>query len=286
MLPLSYLEQLKSSPGIIYARFLFLSQFDSIDWPTSFRGLDVTGGKKGFDLASSDIDAITLGAITYNQKRFTVNDILKHFYIFDPTNWPTTGNDHELITAYDRQEMVQILSHSEVLFDSNFCQKVMDQWLRLKFFVCKRVPLDERQAHILWQRITTQDCRFSSVMKVVSTFMLLRMSTAVCERGFSMMNRIKSENRAVMVSSTLNTLMLLSIHGHSLESFNPQAAVNHWASTVHRRPGVRKPKTSTVINVDNDEDTYDFSDYSDDDIELHDSDSEETADELKSDLHS
>ena len=63
--------------------------------------------------------------------------------------------------------------------------------------------------------------------------------------------------------------MLISINGPSLESFNPQAAVNHWASIVHRRPGVRKPKTS--IDVDDDEeseDAYDFSDYSDDDIAI------------------
>ena len=190
---LGYLEQLKPSPGIIYARFL--SQFDSIHQPTSFCGLNVTGGKRGFNLASSDIETLTVGAITYIQKQFAVTDILKHFYIFDPTNWPTMGNDCELITAYGREEMAQILSHFELLFDSSFCQKVMDQWLRLKLFVCKRVPLVERQAHILWPRITTQDSRFSSVMKVVSIYMLLPMSTAVCERGFSLMNRIKLENR-------------------------------------------------------------------------------------------
>ena len=153
--------------------------------------------------------------------------------------------------------MVNILNHFKPLFDDDFCRKVEEQWLRLKLFVCKRIPLSERHFHILWPRIITQDSRFSSVMKVISIVMLLPMNTAICERGFSMLNQIKSDGRAVMLRSTLNSLMFISINGPSLEAFNPQPAMSYWASTVHRRPNYRKPKAA---KIDDDSDTCMYSD--------------------------
>ena len=67
---LGYLEQLKSSPGITYSQCL--KDFDNIEQPTTFRGLHVTCGKEGIDLASHDAKALTDGAVTYIQKRFTI----------------------------------------------------------------------------------------------------------------------------------------------------------------------------------------------------------------------
>ena len=155
------------------------------------------------DLADRDARALVDGAVTYIQKRFVVNDVLKHCDIFDPTNWPTTGDDRERVIQYGREEMLHILDHFEPLFDGDFRQKVEEQWLRLKLFVCKRIPLSERHFHTLWPRMVTQDLQFAKVMKIISIFMLLPMNTSICERGFSAMNRIKSDGRSVMLSSTL-----------------------------------------------------------------------------------
>ena len=85
-------------------------------------------------------------------------------------------------------------------------------------------------------------------MKLISLVSLLPVNTAVCERGFSMMNRIKSEGRSRMGSTMLNSLMCISIDRPSLESFDAQPAVNQWSSEVHRRPGYRKPSKDVSID--------------------------------------
>ena len=57
--------------------------------------------------------------------------------------------------------------------------------------------------------------------------------------------------------------MCITIDGPSLESFDPQLAVNHWSSEVHRRPGSRKQKEDTATS-----DSDDYSLTSDSDLEL------------------
>lgn len=76
--------------------------------------------------------------------------------------------------------------------------------------------------------------------------MLLSMSTAVCERGFSLMYGIKFKNRSRMTNNLLGNLMNISSNGESLEHFDPQLSVNEWSSQVCHRPGQRKEKSSTT----------------------------------------
>ena len=58
-----------------------------------------------------------------------------------------------------------------------------------------------------------------------------------------------------MCSGILNSLMTVSISGPNLEMFDPQPAVNHWSSEVHRRPGYTKlsksKPSSKDVNSDN-----------------------------------
>ena len=65
------------------------------------------------------------------------------------------------------------------------------------------------------------------------------------------MNRIKSKGRAGLKNSVLNSLMCISSDGDSLESFDPQPAVNEWTNNVCRRPGSRKdrPTSSSTLRL-------------------------------------
>ena len=53
---LTYLEQLSTSPGHVY--FKFLQEFDNPTCPIKFRGFDIVGGKKGENLSKCDSDTI------------------------------------------------------------------------------------------------------------------------------------------------------------------------------------------------------------------------------------
>ncbi len=118
-----------------------------------------------------------------------------------------------------------------------------DQWLSLKLCVCKRIPLQDRQFSF-WSKILIEDKRFTSIMRLISIVMLLPTNTASCERGFSLMNRIKSKDRAGLLTSFTTDLMTICTNGESIEEFDPQPTVNEWVTSVktHRQPGVRKEK--------------------------------------------
>ena len=115
-------------------------------------------------------------------------------------------------------------------------EKAKEQWMALKLLIAKWF------AHMkffnLWEKLLEeQTLKFPDILKVVEIILLLPMNTAACERGFSKMNIIKSDYRAQLQSVSLN-LMYLSIDGPSVQEFDPQPAIDYWASKSLR---VRRP---------------------------------------------
>ena len=225
-----------------------MNDFDDDENPTKFRGIDVRGGKKGIDAANNYIATLTAGALKYMEKRFQVSsDIIKDLEIFDPTTWPTTASNRTELSSFGNEELDRILQHFNPLITNDLQETVKEQWLRLKFYVCKRIPLSERHGYSLWPRIYTTDKRFSAIMKVISFVSLIPMNTAACERGFSSMNRIKSKGRSGISNDMLNSLMRISLDGLELEKFDPQPAVTYCSKKKkNRRPGFRKTSKSTI----------------------------------------
>lgn len=256
--------QLQGSPGHTLASFI--NEFDDINGPTKFRNIGVSGGKKSIESSKRKVCALASGTVTYLEKRFTLYSILQDFEIFDPSQWPI-GKDRNKIASYGNEELLRILNYFSHLFSDTFQAEANEQWLRLKFFVCKRISYNERQFHELWPKLIKDDKRFSTILQVIAIVMLLPMSTASCERGFSLMNRIKSKGRSRVTNSLLNNLMSISCDTDNLDTFDLQPAINQWSSNVHRRPGNRKekPKDSSLTHThtytsDSEDDEEYFSD--------------------------
>ena len=76
------------------------------------------------------------------------------------------------------------------------------------------------------------------------------MSSAACERGFSYLNQIKSDQRTHLAEQTTEDLMRIRINGPSLENFSPIPAIELWweDSIRSRRPEFkRKSKEDTPL---------------------------------------
>lgn len=205
---LGFIDQLRSSPGHTLAHFI--DDFDDIDQPIKFRDVNVHGQKRGIDLAKRSMEALASGgAISYLEKRFAFDSVIQDLDIFDPSNWPTMAIDRGAVVSYGNEELSRILKHFMPLFSDTLQEEAKEQWLRLKLFICKKVPLSERQFHLLWPKILREDRRFPTIMRVISIVMLLPMSTAACERGFSLMNRVKSKGRSGLTNSVTNRLMCI-----------------------------------------------------------------------------
>lgn len=68
--------------------------------------------------------------------------------------------------------------------------------------------------------------------------LVLPISAAVCERGFSTQNRIKSDVRASLHTDTVEDLIRISVEGPELMDYDARQDVKLWFSQGKR---VRRP---------------------------------------------
>lgn len=64
--------------------------------------------------------------------------------------------------------------------------------------------------------------------------LVLPISSAICERGFSSVNRIKSDARASLHTDTVEDLIRISVEGPKLEDYDAEQDVKVWFSQGKR----------------------------------------------------
>lgn len=89
------------------------------------------------------------------------------------------------------------------------------------------------------QRSTPHFCFLAAAVSVIIT------NTGECERGFSTMNRIKTADRSVLLSPTLNDLMRISLE-QAGPSYDVTAAVKVWAGVKPRRANISFQKRAAA----------------------------------------
>lgn len=50
-------------------------------------------------------------------------------------------NDKEAVISYDNDELIRVMSHFNNLLPSDIEDKAQNEWVKLKLFACKRIPL-------------------------------------------------------------------------------------------------------------------------------------------------
>ena len=79
---------------------------------------------------------------------------------------------------------------------------------------------------------------FQNLLHLAEIMLVIPISSAQCERGFSSQKRIKSDARSSLSVSTTEDLIRISMEGPELQSFQPTAAVSKWMNCgqAARRP--------------------------------------------------
>ena len=87
---------------------------------------------------------------------------------------------------------------------------------------------------------TNQSLRdmYPQLTKLATIGALIPVSTAECERAFSSLNRIKTELRNRLKTSTFDFLMRISIEGPPLAEFDFERAADIWGGMRNRRLSV------------------------------------------------
>lgn len=103
--------------------------------------------------------------------------------------------------------------------------------------LCQRFDIDSPRAVIrAYREYRDSDgkCIPDKLKELFVSVNSISISSAECERGFSQMNLICSQNRASLHTSTISYLLFLNLVGPPLSKFNPVPYVRSWIAKGHR----------------------------------------------------
>ena len=81
----------------------------------------------------------------------------------------------------------------------------------------------------MWEEVfAAEEEGHKNILLLLTVLLVLPMSTAVVERGFSAMKRIKSDWRSRLSPEQLSKLMFISIQGPLSEEYDPTIAIKSW----------------------------------------------------------
>ena len=98
--------------------------------------------------------------------------------------------------------------------------------------------LSTRETMVLLISNSAMQAMFPNLAKVAMIGLLLPVSTADCERGFSSLQHIKTDLRNRLCNRILNYLLLISIEGPSPTEFPHHEACDIWSGWRNRRISV------------------------------------------------
>ena len=98
------------------------------------------------------------------------------------------------------------------------------------------IPVEDKFAHMFTDPV--QEQKFHNILMLVEIILFIPVSTAVCERGFSTMKRIRSDWRSTLSAGMLDALMNIAIKGPHYTELQAENAVMAWYfnSQRSRRP--------------------------------------------------
>ena len=156
-------------------------------------------------------------------------------HIVDFKNWPDKANQNQ----FGEQEIASLCEHfGRFLADKDLDKsQITLEWemFKLKIYV---EAWEQRLQTVSWKEINRRySSELPNILPLIDLVLTLPSTSADCERGFSAMKRIKTEQRSLLLPSTLNDLMMIHINSPSIPEFDPTASLNDWLSVKSRRVG-------------------------------------------------
>uniref|UniRef100_A0A3P8R1F9 C17orf113 probable zinc finger domain-containing protein n=1 Tax=Astatotilapia calliptera TaxID=8154 RepID=A0A3P8R1F9_ASTCA len=177
------------------------------------------------DTFGAEIQKIIDNTVKYMDNRFKNlhEKPLSCFKVFDPSILPYP---REELANYGDEEVDYLVTHFACLLDAEEKEKIPQEWMDLKVWLAERRG---RKVDCLYRDLLSENPEhLSHILLLVKLMLTLSPSTAICERGFSCMNRVKTTHRTSLHPETLNDCMQLSINGETVESFCPDKSIRFW----------------------------------------------------------
>ena len=146
----SALDELDASLGSLaqlctYGHTLtkFVAEFDDSSNPSSFRGIDITGGRGNLMQQESHYALSLLNQKNILKGTLKLMEFFKTLISLTLPIGQASGSERGIIAEYGLEEITHILQHYQLLFLQELHWQILHQWLQLKLHVCKKLPLTE-----------------------------------------------------------------------------------------------------------------------------------------------
>lgn len=155
--------------------------------------------------------------------------------LVDPREWAA---DHQELACYGRDHLATVCDHFANVLDRIGCDRDKAQrveWPAAKVLIKSLSQSLQRNA---WQDFFLDNERrssFPNLLLIVELILVLPLSTATVERGFSAMKRTKTDWRNSLSVEMLKSLLFISLEGPNLEHFDPMPIVKRWLMEADRR---------------------------------------------------
>ena len=169
--------------------------------------------------------------------------------IFDSREWPQNREDLALFGNDDVGLLWEKFRSTLIRIDVDR-EMLMQEWISLKAHV-HQTQMQNRAASISTYFTNGLQERFHNILCVYEATVVLPVSSAICERGFSCLKRIKTDWRSSLTTEQLDQLMLISVEGPSLEDYVAERALNRWWTAGQR---ARRPRFNAPAEGEGEED--------------------------------
>ncbi|XP_006819807.1 uncharacterized protein LOC102805733 [Saccoglossus kowalevskii] len=162
----------------------------------------------------------TAGVCTNLEDRFPDISLISAFSIFDPSTVNGVGNEEKVETLaehynLDAEQTSREYDLIKVAMENTYHDKSYQDMMKII--------------------ITSYKDLTPNLYKLAAIALTIPVSTADCERGFSVVSRIKTKLRNRLSEKIIKILLFISTEGPDIQDFNFSAAAANWASAKERR---------------------------------------------------
>ncbi|XP_043319988.1 zinc finger protein 862 [Cervus canadensis] len=176
----------------------------------------------------ADRERVVLTGIEYLQRRFDPDHApqLRSMAVFDTKAWPSGV----ALASFGNDDILALARYFELSLPPGYREEaLLEEWLGLKD-VAQNLPFSMLCEHALAQH----HC-FPLLSRLMALVVCVPVSTSCCERGFSAMNRIRTDERTKLSNEVINMLMMTAVNGVAVTEYDPQPAIQHWYLTSSGR---------------------------------------------------
>ena len=198
-----------------------------------------------------DICSSILRHLDDRLKDLSQDSILAQFKALDPSTWPNLDH-HDFSSKKSfiesgKQNVITLHKHYiNILRCTNVAvESLLSEFVGYKTYALSRRNIALRTLFSDIVRTPNTKSKFPGLATLMELYLIMPISTACCERGFSCMKRIKNDWRASLKTPSLTRLMYLSLEGPHPDVFDARAAVHRWWGQVFARGVLGSTPTST-----------------------------------------